>query len=86
VGLVAYLIMGWALTFLAFHWLDAARIGLAVYGIFDFTSTYMWHAWSIKVRILYRYHAAVLAILSKLTICTLQHVVGQVILYPLFTL
>ena len=41
IGLIAYLIMGWAATFLAYNWVDTARIGLAIYGVFDFTSTFM---------------------------------------------
>ena len=41
IGLIAYLIMGWAATFLAYNWVDSARIGLAIYGVFDFTSTFM---------------------------------------------
>lgn len=41
IGLIAYLIMGWAATFLAYNWMDSARIGLAIYGVFDFTSTFM---------------------------------------------
>ncbi len=41
IGLIAYLIMGWAATFLAYNWADCARIGLAIYGVFDFTSTFM---------------------------------------------
>ena len=49
-GLIAYLIMGYAVTFLAYTWAESLRLGFAIYGIFDFTSTYMYHGWTIKVR------------------------------------
>ncbi|CAK0771938.1 hypothetical protein CVIRNUC_003912 [Coccomyxa viridis] len=52
IGLIAYLIMGWAATFLAYNWVDSARIGLAIYGVFDFTSTFMYHGWTVKVAVL----------------------------------
>ncbi len=50
IGLIAYLIMGYAATFLAYTWAESMRLGFAIYGIFDFTSTYMYHGWTIKVR------------------------------------
>jgi hypothetical protein len=50
IGLIAYLIMGYAVTFLAYTWAESLRLGFAIYGIFDFTSTYMYDGWTIKVR------------------------------------
>ncbi len=50
IGLIAYLIMGYAATFLAYTWAESMRLGFAIYGIFDFTSTYMYHGWTIKVK------------------------------------
>ncbi len=49
IGLIAYLIMGYAATFLAYTWAESMRLGFAIYGIFDFTSTYMYNGWTIKV-------------------------------------
>lgn len=49
IGLIAYLIMGYAATFLAYTWAESMRLGFAIYGIFDFTSTYMYDGWFIKV-------------------------------------
>lgn len=41
--------MGYAATFLAYTWAESMRLGFAIYGIFDFTSTYMYNGWTIKV-------------------------------------
>lgn len=57
-GLFAYLILGYAAAFMTKgrnhveSAIKGAQIGFVIYGVFDFTSTFMFHAWSLKVAIL----------------------------------
>ena len=44
VGFIAYLSMSYSLAALTEGWISGGRLGFIIYSIFDFTSTYMWHA------------------------------------------
>ncbi|KAK9803837.1 hypothetical protein WJX73_005833 [Symbiochloris irregularis] len=52
IGLVAYIAMGYGLATMASGYAEGARLGFVLYVIFDFTSTFMYHAWTIKVALL----------------------------------
>ncbi|EIE24319.1 hypothetical protein COCSUDRAFT_62819 [Coccomyxa subellipsoidea C-169] len=72
IGLIAYLIMGYAATFLAYNWAESMRLGFAIYGIFDFTSTYMYHGWTIKVAVLDTLWGTILFALTGLVLQLLR--------------
>lgn len=48
-GLLAYIAMAFGLATMANSYAEGARLGLVLYVVFDFTSTFMYHAWTIKV-------------------------------------
>ncbi|BDA45963.1 hypothetical protein COCOBI_08-0550 [Coccomyxa sp. Obi] len=72
IGLIAYLIMGYAATFLAYTWAESMRLGFAIYGIFDFTSTYMYDGWTIKVAVLDTLWGTILFALTGLVLQLLR--------------
>eukprot|EP00884_Botryococcus_braunii_P018732 jgi/Botrbrau1/5542/Bobra.0023s0026.1 len=51
-GLLAYLVMTYAVTDMASNWVEAAKLGFVIYSIFDFTSTFMYIGWTLPVAIL----------------------------------
>ena len=44
--------MGYALAAMTDGWADGCRLGYLIYSIFDFTSTFMYHGWGLKIAIL----------------------------------
>lgn len=57
-GLFAYLVLGYAAAFMtrgktgAESALQGAQIGFVIYAVFDFTTTFMFHGWGLKVAVL----------------------------------
>ena len=44
--------MSYSLATMTSGFADGARLGFVIYSIFDFTSTFMYHGWTLKVALL----------------------------------
>lgn len=52
IGFLAYLSMSYALASMTNGPAEGARLGYVIYSIFDFTSTFMFHEWTLYVALL----------------------------------